>query len=114
MREPRSGLSASAIAFGSPALRSSRATIRRSIRTAFAIFETSFSLSFPTIRTGSAGEGWAGLRPVTPDGCPYLGPTPIEGLYLNTGHGHLGWTMACGSAHIVADLICGRDPEIDL
>ena len=72
-----------------------------------------FSL-FPDYPDRSAGEGWTGLRPVTPDGCPYLGPTPIEGLYLNTGHGHLGWTMACGSARIVADLICGRDPEIDL
>ena len=72
-----------------------------------------FSL-FPDYPDRGAGEGWTGLRPVTPDGCPYLGPTPIEGLYLNTGHGHLGWTMACGSARIVADLICGRDPDIDL
>ena len=59
-------------------------------------------------------EGWAGLRPMTPDGLPYLGPTPIKGLHLNTGHGHLGWTMACGSANAVADLVCGRDPGIDL
>ena len=51
---------------------------------------------------------------MTPDGSPYLGPTPIKGLYVNMGHGHLGWTMACGSASIVADLICGRDPGIDL
>ena len=72
-----------------------------------------FSL-FPDYPDRAAGEGWTGLRPVTPDGCPYLGPTPIEGLHLNTGHGHLGWTMACGSARIVADLICGRDPDIDL
>ena len=69
---------------------------------------------FPDYSERSMGEGWTGLRPTTPDGCPYLGPTPIEGLYLNTGHGHLGWTMACGSARIVANLICGRDPEIDL
>ena len=51
---------------------------------------------------------------MTPDGIPYLGPTPVEGLFLNTGHGHLGWTMSCGSASIVADLICGRDAGIDL
>lgn len=69
---------------------------------------------FPDYPDRAAGDGWAGLRPMTPDGCPYLGPTPIEGLYLNTGHGHLGWTMACGSASIVTDLICGRDPGIDL
>ena len=69
---------------------------------------------FPDYPKRTAGEGWTGLRPMTPDGCPYLGPTPVEGLYLNAGHGHLGWTMACGSARIVADLVCGRDPEIDL
>ena len=51
---------------------------------------------------------------MTPDGLPYLGPTPIEGLFVNTGHGHLGWTMSCGSASVVADLICGRDAGIAL
>ena len=51
---------------------------------------------------------------MTPDGIPYLGRTPVEGLYLDTGHGHLGWTMSCGSASVVADLICGRRPDIDL
>ena len=73
-----------------------------------------FLTLFPDYPDAMAGAGWAGLRPMTPDGCPYLGPTPIEGLYLNTGHGHLGWTMACGSARIVADQICGRDPGIDM
>ena len=61
----------------------------------------SFFLSlFPDYPHGAAGEAWAGLRPMTPDGLPYLGPTPVEGLFLNTGHGHLGWTMSCGSASI--------------
>ena len=69
---------------------------------------------FPDYPDWSAGDPWTGLRPMTPDGIPYLGPTPIEGLFLNTGHGHLGWTMSCGSASIVADLICGRDADIDL
>ena len=69
---------------------------------------------FPHYPDRSAGEAWTGLRPMTPDGIPYLGPTPVTGLYLNTGHGHLGWTMSCGSASIVADLICGRDAGIDL
>ena len=69
---------------------------------------------FPAYPDGSAGTAWTGLRPMTPDGLPYLGPTPIEGLFVNTGHGHLGWTMSCGSASIVADLICNRDPGIDL
>lgn len=69
---------------------------------------------FPGYPERSAGEAWTGLRPMTPDGLPYLGPTLVEGLFLNTGHGHLGWTMACGSASIVADLVDGRDPGIDL
>ena len=69
---------------------------------------------FPGYPHRSRGEGWTGLRPMTPDGIPYLGRTPVEGLYLNTGQGHLGWTMSCGSASVVADLICGRSPDIDL
>ena len=73
-----------------------------------------FLTLFPDYPEPEAGEAWTGMRPMTPDGSPYLGPTPIKGLYLNTGHGHLGWTMACGSARIVADLIRGRDAEIDL
>lgn len=56
---------------------------------------------------------WSGLRPMTPDGTPVIGPTPIPNLYLNTGHGTLGWTMACGSARVVSDMIMGQEPEID-
>lgn len=55
---------------------------------------------------------WACLRPSTPGGAPLLGKTPINNLYLNTGHGTLGWTQAAGSAHIVADIIESRTPEI--
>ena len=69
---------------------------------------------FPDYPDHDAGTAWTGLRPMTPDGLPYLGSTPVDGLYLNCGHGHLGWTMSCGSAQIVADLVCGRDPAIDL
>jgi D-amino-acid dehydrogenase len=57
---------------------------------------------------------WTGLRPMTPDGIPLLGPTSYQNLFLNLGHGHLGWTMACGSAKLLADLLTGRPPEIDL
>ena len=57
---------------------------------------------------------WCGLRPMTPDGPPIIGPTPVEGLYLNTGHGTLGWTMACGSGRIMADMVSGRQPDIDV
>lgn len=58
-------------------------------------------------------ERWCGLRPATPGNVPLIGPTPIAGLYLNTGHGTLGWTMAVGSGVLLADLIAGRRPPID-
>lgn len=59
-------------------------------------------------------EAWAGLRPATPDGAPLIGRTPYRNLFLNTGHGTLGWTLAAGSATIVADLVEGKDSQIDL
>ncbi|MEQ8664463.1 MAG: D-amino acid dehydrogenase [Rhodospirillales bacterium] len=55
---------------------------------------------------------WAGLRPQTPDGGPVIGASPVEGLYLNTGHGTLGWTMAMGSARLLADIIGGHAPAL--
>ncbi|MCY1495724.1 D-amino acid dehydrogenase 1 [compost metagenome] len=61
----------------------------------------------------SKASFWSGLRPMTPDGTPVIGATRVEGLYLNTGHGTLGWTMSSGSARVIADLVCGRKPEID-
>lgn len=54
-----------------------------------------------------------GLRPMTPDGPPLIGLGRHDNLYFNTGHGHVGWTMACGSARMLADLIDGRRPDID-
>ncbi|WP_119458424.1 D-amino acid dehydrogenase [Rhodospirillaceae bacterium SYSU D60014] len=57
---------------------------------------------------------WACLRPMTPDGPPILGKARHANLWFNTGHGHMGWTMACGTARITADLIGGRVPEMDL
>ncbi|WP_336801594.1 D-amino acid dehydrogenase [Kaistia sp. MMO-174] len=66
---------------------------------------------------GGAGDQskatfWTGLRPMTPDGTPVIGRTDYANLYLNTGHGTLGWTMACGSGRLLADLIGGRKPDI--
>jgi D-amino-acid dehydrogenase len=55
---------------------------------------------------------WSGLRPMTPDGPPIIGPTAYGNLLLNTGHGTLGWTMACGSACLLRDLLLGKKPEI--
>ncbi|WP_157267954.1 D-amino acid dehydrogenase [Azohydromonas aeria] len=60
----------------------------------------------------SRAEFWTGLRPMTPDGTPIIGATPYPELFLNTGHGTLGWTMACGSGRLLADLVTGRRPEI--
>jgi len=57
---------------------------------------------------------WAGLRPMTPDGPPYLGPTPFANLFLDLGQGSNGWTQACGCGRIVADLVAGRAPALDL
>ena len=66
-------------------------------------------------RGGNLAEAsfWSGLRPMTPDGPPIIGATRYANLHLNTGHGTLGWTMACGSARVLADLLSGRKPEID-
>ncbi|MEI2302273.1 D-amino acid dehydrogenase [Ensifer sp. MJa1] len=61
----------------------------------------------------SKASFWSGLRPMTPDGTPVIGATKVAGLYLNTGHGTLGWTMSSGSARVIADLVSGRQPEID-
>ncbi len=56
---------------------------------------------------------WTGLRPMTPDGTPIVGGTRFSNLFLNTGHGTLGWTMACGSGKLISDIITGRPPEIN-
>ncbi|MEQ8805267.1 MAG: D-amino acid dehydrogenase [Rhodospirillales bacterium] len=67
---------------------------------------------FPKGGDVSRAEGWTGLRPMTPDGTPVIGPTVYDNLFINSGHGTLGWTMACGSGRLVADLVLGRPPEI--
>jgi len=61
-----------------------------------------------------ASRVWAGLRPVSPSGTPMIGQTRVKGLWINAGHGHLGWTLSCGSGRVVADLIAGRNPGIPL
>ncbi|AWL91177.1 D-amino acid dehydrogenase [Bradyrhizobium ottawaense] len=57
---------------------------------------------------------WSGLRPMTPDGPPVIGPTQYANLHLNTGHGTLGWTMSCGSGRVLADMLSGKKPDIDV
>ena len=75
--------------------------------------EYSLHSLFPKAGDLRQGIFWSGLRPMTPDGTPIIGATPVRGLYLNTGHGTLGWTMACGSAHVLADLVSGKTPAIE-
>jgi D-amino-acid dehydrogenase len=69
---------------------------------------------FPDGGDIARAEFWAGLRPMTPDGTPILGGTRYGNLFLNTGHGTLGWTMAAGSGRVLADILSGRRAEIDL
>jgi D-amino-acid dehydrogenase len=68
---------------------------------------------FPALGGISAHESWAGLRPATPDNVPIVGASVLKRLFLNTGHGTLGWTLACGSGRALADLMSGRRPEVD-
>ena len=69
---------------------------------------------FPQGGDVSRATFWCGLRPMTPDGTPIVGPTKYPNLYLSTGHGTLGWTMACGTARLMADLISGCETDIPL
>lgn len=68
---------------------------------------------FPGAGDPSRAEIWCGLRPSTPSNLPCIGRTRYPNLYLNTGHGTLGWTLACGSGRAITDIICGRRPEVD-
>jgi D-amino-acid dehydrogenase len=68
---------------------------------------------FPGAGDTERAEFWTGLRPATPSNVPYIGATRYPNLFLNTGHGTLGWTHSCGSARALADIVSGREPEID-
>lgn len=71
---------------------------------------------YPKIAPGlerATADGWAGLRPMSADGRPFIGQAPVPGLWINAGHGHLGWTKALGSARLLADLVAGTPPALD-
>jgi D-amino-acid dehydrogenase len=68
---------------------------------------------FPGVCDPNEAQYWTGLRPSTPSNVPYIGRTNYQNLYLNTGHGTLGWTHACGSGRALADIVSGRRPEVD-
>lgn len=67
---------------------------------------------FPGLGGITAADSWTGLRPATPDNVPIIGRAPLRRLFLNTGHGTLGWTLACGSGKALADIVSGRRPEV--
>jgi D-amino-acid dehydrogenase len=68
---------------------------------------------FPGLGGITTVENWSGLRPATPSNVPVIGRTRLRNLFLNTGHGTLGWTLACGSGSLIADVITGRKPAAD-
>jgi len=77
-----------------------------------ALLDRTFDL-FPEAGERASAQFWAGLRPATPSNVPLLGGTRYPNLFLDTGHGTLGWTMACGSGRALADVIAGRRPGVD-
>ena len=79
----------------------------------FSLLGNIFPESTPYVNEASTTK-WAGLRPVSTSGVPIISKTNVKNLYLNTGHGHLGWTMAAASGKAISDLICEKDAEINL
>ncbi len=68
---------------------------------------------FPDMTDGQGAQLWTGLRPATPSNVPYIGRSKTSNLFLNTGHGTLGWTHACGSGAAIADIVSGKAPQVD-
>ena len=79
----------------------------------FPLLKTTAEL-FPDLEGSNDPEYWTGLRPMTPDNARVIGATKLKNLYVNTGHGVLGWTMSCGSGQIIPDMISDNEPTIDL
>ena len=75
--------------------------------------EQSVKSLFPGAASFADPGFWCGLRPMTPDSTPVIGPTPVDNLFINSGHGTLGWTMACGSGRLIADIVSGRATAIE-
>jgi D-amino-acid dehydrogenase len=80
----------------------------------YAAMRRAAEILFPNGADYDNAETWCGLRPMTPEGMPIFGRGRHKNLWFNTGHGSMGWTMACGSARVTADLIAGREADIDL
>ncbi|MBU1374877.1 MAG: D-amino acid dehydrogenase [Alphaproteobacteria bacterium] len=79
-----------------------------------ATLEHSLQSLFPDAGDVGAATFWSGLRPMTPDGTPVVGPTALPNFFINAGHGTLGWTMACGSGQVIADVVSGARSPIEI
>ena len=90
-----------------------RTNIHDIVSLAQALMQRTLQL-FPELHPAAEPEFWCGLRPSTPSSVPFIGRSLRTNLYLNTGHGTLGWTMACRAAAALADIISGQEPEISL
>ena len=84
------------------------------IQTLYKVLHDWFPGAAQLANTGSAVQEWKGARPMLPDGPPVLGATGIPGVWVNIGHGSSGWALSCGSARVLADLLAGRAPDLDL
>ncbi|MBI5277856.1 MAG: D-amino acid dehydrogenase [Burkholderiales bacterium] len=84
------------------------------IQTLYKVLHDWFPGAAQLANTGAAVQEWKGARPMMPDGPPVLGATGTPGVWVNLGHGSSGWALSCGSARVVADLVAGRAPEIDV
>ncbi len=89
------------------------ALTRARIDNLYHLVEQVYPAGAATIERRQCAE-WTGLRPMTPDGVGIMGRTPVDGVFVNTGHGHLGWTMAPGAGKLVADCVAGASPDLDL
>ena len=85
-----------------------------SIQTLYKVLHDWFPGAAQLANTGAGVQEWKGARPMLPDGPPLIGATRIPGVWINLGHGSSGWALACGSARVVADLMGGRKPEVDI
>ena len=87
-----------------------------SLQTLYKVLQDWFPGCMPqgAARLGGLVQTWKGVRPMLPDGPPVIGASGVPGIWLNTGHGANGWTLGCGSARLLADLVAGRTPDIDI
>jgi D-amino-acid dehydrogenase len=84
------------------------------IQTLYKVLHDWFPGAARIATTGAAVQEWKGARPMLPDGPPLIGATGVPGVWLNLGHGSSGWALSCGSARVLADLMAGRAPEVDI